>query len=221
MNATENYVIVVGIDFEADGNLALDAALSMAVQRPGAEVHPVFVDGSLAAKGVELGPNAESIAKRSEDTFARLAALADERLAAVVGDREASLPPLLAHYRVGKPAEEIVQLAVDVGADMIVVGTHGRRGVSRLMMGSVAAQVTKLARCPVFVVRPKDHEHLGEIPEIEPPCPDCLAARAAQQGFWCERHANMRRVRPVRTQRYHYNDNQASGTTPRWGAMFD
>lgn len=219
MNPTDNYVIVVGIDFEADGNLALDAALSMALQRPGAEVHPVYVDGSLAAKGVELGPNVESVAKRSEDTFKRVNALADERLAALTTGHR--MPPLLAHYRVGKPAEEVVQLAVDLNADLIVVGTHGRRGVSRLVMGSVAAQVTKLARCPVFVVRPKDHEHLGDLPEIEPPCPDCLAARAANEGFWCKRHANMRRVRPVRSQRYHYSDNPPSGTTPKWGAMFD
>ena len=56
------------------------------------------------------------------------------------------------------PAQEIVDYAADIHADLIVVGTHGRSGVSRLLMGSVAEHVVRSAPCPVLVVRPSEHE---------------------------------------------------------------
>jgi len=56
------------------------------------------------------------------------------------------------------PAQEIVDYAAEIHADIIVVGTHGRSGVSRLLMGSVAEHVVRAARCPVLVVRPSEHE---------------------------------------------------------------
>ena len=56
------------------------------------------------------------------------------------------------------PAGTIVDYATEVHADVIVVGTHGRTGVSRLLMGSVAEHVVRAARCPVLVVRPREHE---------------------------------------------------------------
>ena len=57
------------------------------------------------------------------------------------------------HLRAEVPAEEIVALAAEVGADVIVVGTHGRRGVRRWVLGSVAESVVRLADCAVLVVR--------------------------------------------------------------------
>jgi nucleotide-binding universal stress UspA family protein len=53
----------------------------------------------------------------------------------------------------GAPAEAIVRLARRDRADLIVIGTHGRSGLGRLFMGSVAARVLQLARCPVLTVR--------------------------------------------------------------------
>ena len=53
----------------------------------------------------------------------------------------------------GVPAERIVRLARAKRADLIVMGTHGRTGFKRAVMGSVAARVVALARCPVLTVR--------------------------------------------------------------------
>jgi nucleotide-binding universal stress UspA family protein len=50
-------------------------------------------------------------------------------------------------------SEEISRCAHEVGADIIVLGTHGRSGLARALMGSVAEQVTRSARCPVVTVR--------------------------------------------------------------------
>jgi nucleotide-binding universal stress UspA family protein len=53
----------------------------------------------------------------------------------------------------GDPATEIVRVAVDAGMDLIVMGTHGRTGLERLLMGSVAEKVMREARCSVLVVK--------------------------------------------------------------------
>ncbi len=53
----------------------------------------------------------------------------------------------------GKPADAIIQTAAERRADLIVVGSHGRTGLERLMMGSVAERVIVLASCPVLVVK--------------------------------------------------------------------
>lgn len=53
----------------------------------------------------------------------------------------------------GNPAEEIVRFAAKQEADMIVLGTHGRTGVSRLLMGSVAEAVVRGAKCPVLTIK--------------------------------------------------------------------
>lgn len=52
------------------------------------------------------------------------------------------------------PRDGILSAAKEVGADCIVMGTHGRRGVSRLFIGSVAEHVVRRAACPVLTVRP-------------------------------------------------------------------
>jgi nucleotide-binding universal stress UspA family protein len=57
---------------------------------------------------------------------------------------------------VGVPFEEIVRVAADEHADMIVMGTHGRSGLNRLLLGSVAERVIRLAPCPVVTVRQKE-----------------------------------------------------------------
>jgi nucleotide-binding universal stress UspA family protein len=53
----------------------------------------------------------------------------------------------------GDPAGEIVRYGRDAGIDLIVIGTHGRTGVERLLMGSVAEQVMRAAACSVLVVK--------------------------------------------------------------------
>jgi nucleotide-binding universal stress UspA family protein len=57
--------------------------------------------------------------------------------------------------RTGTAAEEITRAADDEGADVVVVGTHGRTGINRLLIGSVAERVVRLAPCPVLTVKPR------------------------------------------------------------------
>ncbi len=53
----------------------------------------------------------------------------------------------------GEPAPEILRAAEENAADLIVIGTHGRRGVERMLLGSVAEQVLRKASCPVLTVK--------------------------------------------------------------------
>jgi nucleotide-binding universal stress UspA family protein len=53
----------------------------------------------------------------------------------------------------GDPATQIARFAADAGIDVIVIGTHGRTGVERLVMGSVAEKVMREATCSVLVVK--------------------------------------------------------------------
>jgi len=53
----------------------------------------------------------------------------------------------------GDPAGEIVRIATEEGAELIVLGTHGRSGMTRMLMGSVAEAVVRRAACAVLVYR--------------------------------------------------------------------
>jgi len=64
--------------------------------------------------------------------------------------------------RKGSPAQEIVDMAQEVEADMIVCGTHGRTGLKHLLFGSVAEKVVRLAPCPVLTVRHPAHATVEE-----------------------------------------------------------
>jgi len=79
------------------------------------------------------------------DSVAGLAKLVDGRSAlARVGKLEVVF---------GDPRDMILRTATELGADMIVMGTHGRRGIPRLVLGSVAEEVVRRATCPVVTVR--------------------------------------------------------------------
>jgi nucleotide-binding universal stress UspA family protein len=62
------------------------------------------------------------------------------------------------HLRMGAVAMEIVALAEEIGADLIVMGSRGLGGVRRALMGSVSDSVVRHAHCPVLVVRPEKEQ---------------------------------------------------------------
>ena len=211
-NSEKPYLIVVGVDYSEASDLALEQAFELAAARPNAEVHIVNVvrlygnQALIDAPLEQAGFSAVSLA----DANARLLAYVEQRRQ-VHRARQAEgsrLERVIAHLRLEAPAEEIVQTAADLEADLIVVGTHGRRGISRLLLGSVAEAVVRLAPCPVFVVRLKALP--PEVPQIEPPCPRCVAARVESGGkeYWCAQH----RERHGQRHTYHQRDRAGSDT---------
>lgn len=211
MAGTDNrFTIVVGIDFSETGDLAFDHALDLANRYKNSDVHVVFVEDELTTPRIPAATSGRS--SESDEILERVQKRATERLDAFIKTTQPRMKHIVAHVRRGAPAEHIVQLASHLEADVIVVGTHGRRGIERILLGSVAERVLKLARCPVFVVQPKDHDGVGKVPEIEPPCPDCVKTRRETGGakLWCERHSEPH----IRAHAYHYVEHGMSSGAP-------
>jgi nucleotide-binding universal stress UspA family protein len=88
-----------------------------------------------------------------------LEAAAQTQLDAVLGEDDRRELQARAALRTGVAAAQgIVDYAKESGTDIIVIGTHGRGGMSHLLMGSVAEKVVRTAPCPVLSVRHPEHE---------------------------------------------------------------
>jgi nucleotide-binding universal stress UspA family protein len=136
--------ILVATDFRDSSAQALELALLMA-EKFGSEltlVHSWEAPNYSYAAGLYLpadvlGPIERAAAARLEEATTQL---------------KVRHPKAKSLLRVGAPWEEVLGAAKDVKADLIVMGTHGRRGIGRALLGSVAEKVVRMARVPVLTV---------------------------------------------------------------------
>ena len=91
----------------------------------------------------------------NSDMIARVEDSAVVRLADALQKVKAVVPSASSTLKTGFPWAGILDAAEELKPDLIVVGTHGRRGVNHLMLGSVAEKVVRLSPVPVLTVRPK------------------------------------------------------------------
>jgi len=113
-----------------------------------AYVHPPATDGA----GIDLGAIGPAFAANESTVMASASKQLDDHLAALA---PVAGGPLTYDQRIitGRPADKLAALAQEVGAEQIVVGSHGRRGFERFLLGSVAERVLRLAHCSVLVVK--------------------------------------------------------------------
>ena len=160
------YIVLVGLDLSEPGGRAWRFAFDLAALKgDDSEVHAVIV----GARGME--PQIKDIVTTGVST--------------VPGHEEEAwrLPPLKVlehrsaggrarlmamHFRSGRPDRAIVQLAREIGADVIVVATQPTTRWQRLLGGSVADRIARNAPCPVVVVRPKRDEDDPGLAEYPP-----------------------------------------------------
>lgn len=144
MNPPKN--ILVPTDFSAQAEQALDYACELA-NKLGATVNIVSVIGIPALGVPELGAamTASVIDDMVRDNQKGLDALAESRRG------KATIGQVL--LRTGDARDVIPSVAEEIGADLIVMGTHGRRGLSRALLGSVTEYVVRISRVPVLTVR--------------------------------------------------------------------
>jgi nucleotide-binding universal stress UspA family protein len=180
-NAPKPYVILAAVSFDETGEYALQEAARHTDVNGSASLHLVHVV-------------ADSVGHALDDASTRVTAELSRRVETLWATKPLKIT---AHIRAGKAASSILQTAADIDADLIVVGTHRRGGVEKLVLGSVADSVLREAHCPVLVAAPKDYVGAEHASRVEPPCDDCLAVRAAtnNQQHWCERHSRTR-LRP-------------------------
>lgn len=88
------------------------------------------------------------------DVTADLVKAANAQMAAEVSDEWKTKIKLTCACRLGEPVREIINYADTHEIDLIVLGTHGRTGLSHVLIGSVAEKVVRLAKCPVLSVHP-------------------------------------------------------------------
>lgn len=177
----EPYKILVAVAFDATGDSALREGMSLAAQRRGSQLHVVHVvvDAALLGSEDALVGMGQGLEQAPAALRARIEALWQEEGAIEV----------IGHVRPGNPGDTILRVAAEIDADLLVLGTHHRGGIQKLLVGSVGAHVLARAHCPVLIAMPKDAVARKE--RIEPACSDCLKARAASgnQTLWCERHS--------------------------------
>jgi nucleotide-binding universal stress UspA family protein len=89
----------------------------------------------------------------------RLARLTPKRrLLSLANEEIEELVPVKADVRSGKTSREIADYAREISADLIVIATHGRTGLDRMLLGSTTELLVRYAPCPVLVVREREHE---------------------------------------------------------------
>jgi nucleotide-binding universal stress UspA family protein len=136
--------ILVAVESSPIAAHAVDVGVELARSLK-AEIALIRVTESPTAYGVDAGVSARELMAQAKREDQKLLAGARERL---------SLPASVQEFLpAGDPATEIVRAAKEWPADIIVLGSHGRAGVSRALLGSVAEAVTRHSPCPVLVVR--------------------------------------------------------------------
>jgi universal stress protein A len=143
--------ILVPVDFGPHSNRAMHYAAELATQF-GARVELLHVVEDPFVSGAW---SSEVYMPSMPELLVELTAKARLRL----GDLKATLPAALAAEAavvVGHPRETIPDHARDGRFDLIVMGTHGRSGLSHLVLGSVAERVLRNAPCPVLIVRERE-----------------------------------------------------------------
>jgi nucleotide-binding universal stress UspA family protein len=141
MNWFEGKKVVVPIDFGDQSQRAVDEALEM-VFRP-ADIHVVHVAPDLLAMTPPIGWVDIDDARRATNIEAAFQKQFSE----------SKYHGVSFNVLFGDPGHNVAQYAEEIGADVIVMPSHGRSGLKRLMLGSVAERVLRFAHCPVLVLR--------------------------------------------------------------------
>jgi nucleotide-binding universal stress UspA family protein len=144
MNLPKN--ILVPVDFSEGSEHALDYAVSLA-SKLDAKIHLLHVI-TIPALGVpEIG------APMTAAVMDGLISDCQKGLENLAQPRRKLAPIGEVQLRTGDARDMILNVADETSADLIVMGTHGRRGVKRVLLGSVAETVVRTARCPVLTIR--------------------------------------------------------------------
>jgi nucleotide-binding universal stress UspA family protein len=143
--------VIAATDFSTEADHALAVAIKYAgLLRASIEIVHVQPQVMYQASAAEAGaPVLTSLAAgESADIEQHLASRAARAQRAGLQCQTVSLK--------GPPADQILSRAATTGAELIVMGSHGRSGFKKVLLGSVAERVVQRARCPVLVVPPHD-----------------------------------------------------------------
>ena len=138
-------IILVPTDFSAAAEAALDRALGLA-SKLGAKVY-VMHAYQLPVVGFPDG-----VLVPTADIATRVVTWAQNELTACVARRKESGVEIVSILKQADPREAVLAVAEEVSADLVIMGTHGRRGIARALIGSVAEAVVRTSPVPVMTV---------------------------------------------------------------------
>jgi nucleotide-binding universal stress UspA family protein len=140
-------ILLVAHDFDETSERALDEAIDLArdLAAKVIVVHVYSVPLYSLPDGSSLIPSADEASRISE--------AAQRHLDNVLARRQAAGIEVQGVLRSGAPDQEICRFADEVGADMVVIGTHARGALGRALFGSVAQRVVRAAKQPVLTIR--------------------------------------------------------------------
>ena len=137
--------IVVPTDGSVEGDRAVAHALALAAVHD-ATVHAIYVVDTSSYAGMSVEASWEGVGDLLRSDAAEAVAAVEERAKGTDVDVETAVVE-------GSPSREIVRYAEGNGCDLVVMGTHGRGDIDRLLLGSVAEKVVRAAAVPVLTVR--------------------------------------------------------------------
>lgn len=167
--------------FPTDFSSCADAAFSTAVLL--AEINDAQLHLLHVSVLFQDDPNTEHIIPNVEEVHQKIRAGADEKMNKLLaGHDTTALEIIKAHERGLAPARVILDYAEEHAIDLIVMGTHGRRGPEYLFLGSVAQETVRHASCPVLTIREgKDSRPFRPIDRILVPIDFSSHSEAALQ----------------------------------------
>lgn len=133
--------VVVPVDFSDESLAAIDTALQVAEDSSGVHVVHVIPELNIADPGVVW----QEIDNESRSRHASEALR--ERLS------DPKYQDIQIEIQIGNPGFRIAEFAKQLGANLIVIPSHGRTGLAHMLLGSVAERVLRLSHCPVLVLR--------------------------------------------------------------------
>ena len=136
------------------------AVEEVSAQGPGAHAHPLIEGTTLpyfSYEEVRQVQTTRSHLSQPETVLIDYVEKTETELADLVHTHLTDPGSAITKVTVGKPAEEILQVARDEAVNLIIMGTHGRTGLRHVLLGSIAETVVRTAPCPVFTVKAMVH----------------------------------------------------------------
>ncbi len=137
--------ILLATDGSPDATLAARSAVELS-ENTGSELHVVHVGEFLPTYLAFTEEEPAELRRRAREVLDTQTGMIEEGGGAIADT----------HLRLGRPAEEIINLAEEIGAGLVVVGSRGLGALRRAVLGSVSENVVRYAPCPVFVARGED-----------------------------------------------------------------
>lgn len=144
MSTMTYQTVVVPVDFSEDSERAISVGLQSVADPANLHIVHVMFPLDYAAPGVLYGTTIEKDRRTN----------AEENLRTLA--QQSGAPEATRSVLVGDPGLKVADYAEQVGAELVIIPSHGYHGVKRLLLGSTAERIIRYARCSVLVLRRQD-----------------------------------------------------------------